>query len=478
MSDLTDTSIAQLGVLIKERKISPVELTQAYFENIHQLNSTINAFVTLTEESALAEAKQAESEIAKGRDRGPLHGIPIAYKDIYCTDGVLTTCCSQVLADYIPNYDATVVRQWKQAGVIMLGKLNTHEFAYGTRNTSSSYGPVRNPWDLSRHTGGSSGGSAAAVLLAMCAGATGSDSGGSIRMPAAACGITGLKPTFGLGSRHGIFPLMWTMDHPGPMGRTVLDCALMLQPMAGYDSNDSTTAVRKYPDFTVGIRHGVQGLRIGIARRYFYECADPEVEATVLDALKVLEQLGAIVGDVDIEYIEHAATASGILHFAEAAAYHDDTYVSSPELFTPETRRNLELGNYILAKDYLHAQRYRRLLGLSFQKVFREVDIVATPTIPLVASKIEAETVNIRGEMRSVHLSMLHNTEPCDLTGLPALSLPCGFSSEQLPIGLQLIGRPFEESLVLRAGYAFEQATEWHKQRPAIMNKALDAVNV
>lgn len=478
MTDVTDASIAELGELIKQRKISPVELTQAYFNNIRRFNSTINAFVTLTEESAMAEAEQAEADLAKGRYRGPLHGIPIAHKDIYCTDGVLTTCCSKVLADFIPDYDATVVKQWKQAGTIMLGKLNTHEFAYGTRNTSSSYGPVRNPWDISRHTGGSSGGSAAAVLLAMCAGATGSDSGGSIRMPAAACGITGLKPTFGLGSRHGVFPLMWTMDHPGPMGRTVLDCALMLQPMAGYDADDPTTAVRKYPDFAAGIARGVQGLRVGVARRYFYDYADPEIEAAVLNAVKVLKQLGAILVDVDIEHIEHAGTASGVLHFAEAAAYHDDTYTSSPDLFTPETRRNLELGNYILAKDYLHAQRYRRLLGLSFQKVFREVDIIATPTIPLVASKIEEETVNLRGVLRSVHLSMLHNTEPCDLTGLPALSLPCGFSSGQLPIGLQLIGRPFEESLILRAGYAFEQATDWHKQRPAIMNEALDAITV
>ena len=471
MNDITNSNISELGNLIRERKLSPVELTREYFKNIYRLNSTINAFVTLTEESALAEAKQAESEISQGRYRGSLHGIPIAYKDIYCTEGVLTTCCSKVLEDYVPSYDATVVRQWKQAGTIMLGKLNTHEFAYGTRNTSSSFGPVRNPWDLSRHTGGSSGGSAAAILTSMCAGATGSDSGGSIRMPAAACGIVGLKPTFGLGSRHGIFPLMWTMDHPGPMGRSVLDCALMLQPMTGYDAEDSTTVTRKYPDFTVGIKRGVNGLRIGIPKRYFYDYADPEVEKVVLEGLKVLEQLGAILVDIDIEYIEHAGTASGILHFAEAAAYHNDTYASSPELFTPETRRNLELGNYILAKDYLHAQRYRRLLGLSFQKVFRDVDIVATPTIPLTASKIEEETVNLRDVPRSVHLSMLHNTEPCDLTGLPALSLPCGFSSEELPIGLQLIGRPFEESLILRAGYAFEQATDWHKQRPKIVNE-------
>ncbi|TAM87415.1 MAG: hypothetical protein EPN41_07675 [Candidimonas sp.] len=468
MNELTGMSIVELGVLLREKKVSPVELTKAYLANIDRFNGPVNAFVTVVPEQALAEARQAEADIMKGHYIGPLHGIPVAYKDIYCTQGIRTTCCSRVLEDYVPDYDATVVTQWKRAGTVTLGKVNTHEFAYGTRNISSSFGPVHNPWRLDCHTGGSSGGSAAAVLMGMCAAATGSDSGGSIRMPSAATGVTGLKPTFGLGSRYGIFPLMWTMDHPGPMARTAMDCALLLQPMAGYDPNDRSTVIRKYPDFTWQADHGVQGLRIGIARRYFYDESEEIVEASVLEAVGVLKSLGAELVDVDVKYIEHAATASGILHLAEAAAYHDDVFSEHPDLYTPETRRNLELGSYVLAKDYLHAQRYRRLLGLSFRDLFRQVDVIATPTISLLATPIEQERIKIRGQDKSVHQSMLHNTEPVDLTGLPALSVPCGFSSDNRPIGLQLIGRPFDESRLVRVGSAFQKATNWHKRRPAL----------
>lgn len=472
MTDLADKPISELAELIRSRRASPVEVTSAYLANIAKYNAAVNAFVLVTEEEALRQAREAEAEIQRGDYRGPLHGIPIAHKDIYCTKGVRTTCCSRVLADHVPDRDATVVRQWREAGTVMLGKLNTHEFAYGTRNTSSSFGPARNPWDLERHTGGSSGGSASAVLLAMCAGATGSDSGGSIRMPSAATGVSGIKPTYGLGSRHGVFPLMWTMDHPGPMGRTVLDLALMLQSMAGFDPHDRTTVQRRYPNFASGIELGIKGVRIGVPTRYFYDEADEEVERVVRKAIDTLREAGAIVSEVELPHIEHAGAASAVLHLAEAAAYHDDTYRATPELFTPETRRNLELGQYILAKDYLQAQRYRSLLGQSFRDAFRTVDLLATPTITLLASKIEEETVRIRGKERSVHLSMLHNTEPLDLTGLPALSVPCGFSKSGLPIGLQLIGPPFHEARVLRAGHAYQQTVDWHLRRPPLVSKA------
>jgi len=468
MNELIHLSIAALGDLLRTKKVSPVELTKAYLASIGEHNDTVNAYVTITPELALADAKQAEAEIARGHYKGPLHGIPIAHKDIYCTADVRTTCCSEVLGNYVPDFDATVVKQWRDAGTVMLGKLNTHEFAYGTRNTSSSFGPVKNPWRLDCHTGGSSGGSAAAVLMGMCAGATGSDSGGSIRMPAAATGITGLKPTFGLGSRYGVFPLMWTMDHPGPMARTALDCALLLQPMAAYDPNDKTTVNRRYPDFSWQAEKGIKGLRVGVPRRYFFDEAEEVVETTVLEAIAILKELGAEPVEVDITHIEHAATASGILHLAEAAAYHDDVFSEHPEQYTPETRRNLELGSYILAKDYLHAQRYRRLLGTSFKEVFQRVDVLAMPTISLLATPISQEQIRIRGKEKSVHLSMLHNTEPIDLTGLPALSVPCGFADDNRPIGLQIVGRPFDESLLIRLGHTYQQATAWHLKRPAI----------
>jgi aspartyl-tRNA(Asn)/glutamyl-tRNA(Gln) amidotransferase subunit A len=468
MSEIADKPISELSKLIETRKLSPLELTEAYLERIERFNDQINGFVLVCKDEALSEARLAQEEIAAGRYKGPLHGIPIAHKDIYCTAGIRTTCCSEVLKDYVPSHDATVVSQWKNAGVTMLGKLNTHEYAYGTRNTTSYFGPARNPWDLSRHTGGSSGGSANSVLMALCAAATGSDSGGSIRMPSAATGVSGIKPTFGLGSRYGVFPLMWTMDHPGPMARTARDLALLLQPIAGYDPNDPTTVKRSYPDFSADIGRGIKGLTIGVPRRYFFDEADEEVERIVLESIDKMKRLGAKVVDVDLPHIEHAGTASGVLHLAEAAAYHDDVYSTSPELFQPETRKNLRMGQYILAKDYLHAQRYRELLGRSFEQAFRQVDFLATPTITILATRIEDDEVIIRGEKKSTHLSMLHNTEPLDLTGLPAVSVPCGFSKSGLPVGLQIIGRPFDESTILRAANAFQEATDWHLKRPQL----------
>lgn len=467
---IADMPLTDLSALIQARKLSPVELVQAYLDRIDRFDGALNGFVLVLRGACLAEAKAAEGDIMRGASRGPLHGIPIAHKDIYRTAGVRTTCCSAILKDNVPSWDATVVRQWRDAGTIMLGKLNTHEFAYGTRNTSSFFGPARNPWDLTRHTGGSSGGSANTVLMGLCAGATGSDSGGSIRMPSAATGVSGIKPTFGLGSRHGIYPLMWTMDHPGPMGRSVRDLALLLQPIAGYDPNDPSTVMRDYPDFSAGIDVGVRGMRIGMPRRYFFDEADAEVDAIVTAAIATLGNLGATIVEVDIPHIEHAGTASGLLHLAEAAAYHDDDFTTRPELFTPETRRNLEMGQTVLARDYLQAQRYRELLGRSFRDVLATVDVLAMPTISILATRIEDETVSIRGQEKSTHLSMLHNTEPFDLTGLPALSVPCGFSESRLPVGLQIAGRPFDETTLLRVGNAFQNATDWHRRRPALFD--------
>jgi len=341
---IADMPLTDLSALIQARKLSPVELVHAYLDRIDRFDGALNGFVLVLRDACLAEAKAAEGDIMRGASRGPLHGIPIAHKDIYRTAGVRTTCCSAILKDNVPSWDATVVRQWRDAGTIMLGKLNTHEFAYGTRNTSSFFGPARNPWDLARHTGGSSGGSANTVLMGLCAGATGSDSGGSIRMPSAATGVSGIKPTFGVGSRHGIYPLMWTMDHPGPMGRSARDLALLLQPIAGHDPNDPSTVMRDYPDFSAGIDAGVRGMRIGMPRRYFFDEADAEVDAIVTAAIATLGDLGATIVEVDVPHIEHAGTASGLLHLAEAAAYHDDDFTTRPELFTPETRDCRKIG--------------------------------------------------------------------------------------------------------------------------------------
>ncbi len=468
MKEIFTLSLADLADRIRTKEVSPVEATQAYLDRITTYNSKVNAFVTLTETEALATARDAEAAIRRGEYRGPLHGIPIGHKDLYWTKDVRTTAGSRVREHFVPAEDATVVARYRAAGAVMLGKLNTHEFAYGPTNEHSMFGPSRNPWDLARITGGSSGGSGAAIALSLCAGATGSDTGGSIRIPAACCGIVGLKPTYGRASRQGIFPLCWTMDHPGPMARTVRDTALMLQPIAGHDPRDPATSRRPVPDYVRALTDALEGLRIGVPTEYFYDRADPAVDATVRAAVRKLSDLGARVDEVEIPHIGHAAAAALTIYLAEATAYHDDTLATQPELYTAQVRGFLELGNYVLAKDYLHAQRYRQLLGRSLARVLKQVDVLVTPTTPITATTIGQQTISVRGVEQTVFAALLRNTEPFNLTGLPALAVPCGFSAERLPISMQVVGRPFDEATVLRVGHAYEQATEWHRQRPTL----------
>ena len=468
MTDLSQMSIAELSDRIRNGDVSPVEVTQACLDRIASTNDKVNAVVTLQQDVALAEARACEADIAKGDYRGPLHGIPIAHKDLYWTKDLRSTAGSRLKESFVPEEDATVVARYRAAGTVLLGKLNTQEFAYGPTNEHSIFGPARNPWNLDCYAGGSSGGSGAAVALGMCAGATGSDTGGSIRIPSACCGITGIKPTYGRVSRKGIFPLCWTMDHPGPMTRSVRDVAMMLQPIAGRDPNDPATPDREVPDYVVALDGAIDGLRIGVPSGYFYDRADPEVEQTVRGALSVLADLGARVDEVEIPHIEHAACAAAIIYYAEATAYHDDDIAPHGELYTDRVRAFLEFGNYILAKDYLHAQRFRTLLGRAIADVFKRVDILVTPTLPITATPIGQKTVMIRDDEQPVYLALLRNTEPFNLTGLPALTLPCGFSTTGMPISMQLVGRPFDEATVLRLGHAYQGVTDWHERRPVV----------
>lgn len=468
MMDLAGLSLVEVAERIRRKEMSPVEVTRAYLERITAHNGKVNAFVTVTAGEALTAARHAETEIQRGQYRGPMHGMPIGHKDLYYTRGVRTTAGSRVREAFVPEEDATVVAHYRVAGAVMLGKLNTHEFAYGPTNEHSMFGPARNPWDLERVTGGSSGGSGAAIALSLCAGSTGSDTGGSIRMPAACCGIVGLKPTYGRASRHGIFPLCWTMDHPGPMTRTVRDAAVMLQPIAGHDVRDPATSRRPVPDYTAALVGDLRGLRVGVPTRYFYDRADPVIERCVRAAAGKLGDLGPEVREVDIAHIEHAAAAALTIYLAEATAYHEDTLAARPDLYTPQVRGFLELGNYVLAKDYLHAQRYRQLLGQSVAEVFKQVDVLVTPTLPITATRIGQQTITVRGVEETVFAALLRNTEPFNLTGLPALAVPCGFSPERLPISMQLVGRPFEEATILRLGHAYQEATDWHRQRPSV----------
>ena len=466
MSDITELSIAELAQGYRDKSFSPVDAARAYFARIAQHNDKVNAFVTLCEEDALAEAKQAETEIAAGQWRGPMHGIPIGHKDLYQTAGVRSTAGSRVLENHVLDSDATGVARLKQAGAVMLGKLNTHEFAYGPTNDSSMFGPCRNPWDPTRFSGGSSGGSGAAVALRLCAGATGSDTGGAIRMPSACCGITGLKPTYGRTSRAGIYPLCWIMDHSGPMTRSAEDAALMFQPMPGPDGRDAAVADRAVPDYAAVLDGDIKGLRIGVPTHYFFDRAIPEIAEAAQNAIAVLEGLGAEVREVDIAYIDHAAAAALVLYLSEGTAYHDDHIATIGELYTDQVRLFLEIGNYVLAKDYLHAQRYRTLLGHAMADVLAEVDVLAMPSLPITAQPLGQEEIDIRGETDSVFGAILRNTEPFDLTGLPALVAPCGIASDGMPMSLQIAGRPFDEAGLFKFGHAFQQASDWPTRRP------------
>ena len=467
MSGLHERSVAELCDLIESRTVSPLDITKACLDRIAACNAAVNAFVTLRTEAALEEARAAEAEIVRGRRRGPLHGIPVAHKDLYWTKGLRTTAGSQIRADFVPAEDATIVARLRAAGMVLLGKLNTQEFAYGPTNEDSLFGPVHNPWNLECHAGGSSGGSGAALALKMLPAATGSDTGGSIRIPAACCGVTGFKPTYGRSSRYGIFPLCWTMDHGGPMARSARDIAMLLQVMAGPDSKNPTTVNRDVPDYTAALDGNIQGLRVGVPTRYFYDRALPEIEQVVREGLRALADLGAKIIEIDIPDVEHSAGAAAVIYYAEATAYHDDEFLAGRgHLFTDRVRRFLEFGNFILARDYLQAQRYRAYLGRTVAAQWAKVDLIVTPTLPITTTPLGQPTISIRGVEQPVYLALLRNTEPFNLTGLPALTVPCGRSTGGLPIGMQIVGPPFGESAVLRLGDAFQRATTWHKGRP------------
>lgn len=466
--DPTTLEVSELARLISSREVSPVEVTQAYLDRIETLNTTLNAFVTIDPERALTMARQAEQAIGAGRYRGALHGIPIAHKDLYATAGMRTTGGSRVLEHHVPDTDATVVARLADAGMITLGKTNTHEFAYGPTNEVSMFGAVANPWNPGRISGGSSGGSGAAVAAGLVPIASGSDTGGSIRMPASLCGLTGLKPTYGRVSRAGVLPLCWTMDHAGPLARSAYDAALFLKAVAGPDPADDASSPAPVPDYVAQLTGRLEGVRIGVPRAVFFERADAGVVARVDEALAVLADNGAALIPVTITNIEHAAAAALAIYLAEAMAYHDRTLDDRASLYSEQVRTFLELGDQLLAKDYLHAQRFRSLLGKQLAGVFAGVDVLAMPATPITATPLGAATVDINGAEDSVFAALLRNTEPFNLSGLPAVVAPCGFDPAGMPVGLQIVGPAFTEGRILNVVHAYQCVTDWHRRRPAI----------
>ena len=457
--DPAELSIEEASRLIRARSLSPVDLARAYLDRIERLNPQLNAFITVTGELAFEQARAMEAELDRGLWRGPLHGIPIALKDNIDTAGILTTAGSALFAERVPDEDAEVVRRLKAAGAVLLGKLNMHEFAYGATSGVSHYGSVHNPWDLDRIPGGSSGGSAAAVSSRLCAGALGTDTGGSIRQPAAYCGIVGLKPTYGLVSIRGIIPLAMSQDHVGPMCRTVTDAALMLQALAGYDPADLTSIRADVPAYVSALYQRTSGLRLGVARSFFFEDLDEGIGEVTERALSTLGELVAEVRDVELPMPTVRVVP------LEPYVYHAE-YLAQEEtrrLYQPRVLSRLLTGADVSATTYFEARDEIARVQREIETVFSEVDLVITPTAPRMPLTIEEG----RNPPDSIAFS-LRNTSPFDAYGIPTISVPCGFSREGLPIGIQISGPRLGETEVFALAHAYEQATDWHDRRPPL----------
>lgn len=476
-------TIAELAADLAAKKISSVELTQHYLERIKKFDAQLNSFITVTEEHALNAAKAADALRAQGK-AGKLTGMPIAQKDIFCTDGVKTTCGSRMLDNFIAPYNATVIEKFNEAGTVMLGKTNMDEFAMGSSNETSYYGPVKNPWNLAYVPGGSSGGSAAAVAAGLAPGATGTDTGGSIRQPASLCNITGIKPTYGRVSRYGMIAFASSLDQGGPFAKTAEDCALLLNTMAGFDRRDSTSINEPVPDYTANLNDSIKGLRIGLPKEYFSEGLNSEVAAVIQTAIKEYEKLGAIIKEISLPNMALSAPAYYVIAPAECSSnlarfdgvrygYRcqqpkdlEDLYKRSrSEGFGSEVKRRIMIGTYALSAGYydayyLQAQKIRRLIRDDFMRAFDEVDVILSPTAPTPPFKIGEKM----DDPISMYLSDIY-TIAVNLAGLPGMSLPAGFVNH-LPIGMQLIGNLFGEAKLLNTAHAYQQVTDWHKRIP------------
>jgi aspartyl-tRNA(Asn)/glutamyl-tRNA(Gln) amidotransferase subunit A len=457
-------TIQQLSRQIRDHSISPVELTRDCLARIADLNPKLNAFITVLAESALDQARQAEHEIRSGNHRGPLHGIPIGLKDIFDTAGTRTTAASGVFKDRIPTADAEVVRRLRNAGAIIPGKQNLHEFAYGASSMISFFGEIHNPWDTARLAGGSSGGSAASVAAGLGFAAVGTDTAGSVRLPAAYCGVVGLKPTYGRVSARGVIPLSWSYDHVGPIANSVEDAAVMLQVLAGYDPADPGSVDAPVPDFVAAIAQPPSRLHIGVPREIFFDDLHPEIAAAIEKAIEIFHELQAAICEVKLE-----VSTDRTLSSAESFAYHEQFLASSSELYQPATLARIQSGAKISASRALHASRDLQASRHAIRKVFEEVDVLLTPTVPIPPPVI-ADLREHPDSLRPQELMMLRNTRPFNVWGIPTISVPCGFTKDGLPIGLQLAAAHWREDVVLRAAYAYEQATEWHTDLPSLIN--------
>jgi aspartyl-tRNA(Asn)/glutamyl-tRNA(Gln) amidotransferase subunit A len=460
--------VSELAPLLKAKKLSPVELVRACLDRIEAINPKVNAFLTVTADHALSRAREAEHEIQRGRYRGMLHGIPYAPKDICATRGILTTNGSRVTADWVPDIESTVTARLAAAGAILAGKLNLLEFAMGS-GQRGLHGPARNPWDLRYSPSGSSSGSGAALAAAMVPLTIGTDSGGSIRGPAKSCGVVGLKPTLGRVSRYGVTTLSWTLDHVGPMGRSVADVALMLQAIAGADPKDRSASKAAVPDFSKSLRAGVKGIRIGVPTAYFFDKVHPEVDAALRRALGVWKDQGAVLVDVLVRHARMASAASSIILGSDSAAFHQKRLKEHAGSFDALVRERLEASSFYSAVDYIKALRVRTVLIEEMQRVFELCDVLMLPAgnvAPLLEEEIvESDVPRVPPLPARPDVFNLAN-----MTGIPALVLPCGFTAGPpvLPIGIQLCAKHFEEAMLFRVGHAYQSATDWHRRTPPL----------
>lgn len=460
--------ITELSSLLESRELSPVELVDAHLERIDALEETLNAFITVARDEAKAAAREAERAISRGEYRGPLHGIPVGLKDLFATKGLRTTSGTTVWAHHVPSEDAFSVARLKNAGAIIVGKLNMNELAFGATGENAHYGDSCNPWAPELMSGGSSGGSAAATAAGECAAALGTDTGGSGRIPASLCGLVGLKPNYGRISQRGVTQLCWSLDHVSIFARTVADSALVLNALAGYDPQDPTSADLPAPDFTTGLEGGATGLRVGVPREFVWDALDPEVEAAVGAAIDTLAGLGATIVEVSIPSLPTAIELAATLMGAEAFASHGALLEAHAEEIDPRMRPRLAAGGDVTASDYIKAQKARSALTREVLSALRDVHVLAFATTVVVAPRRGETDVQAGGAQLPVLNALGRLNRVGNLTGYPSISLPCGFSGGGLPIGFQLMGRPFEEVTLLQAANAYERATGWHDAHPAV----------
>ncbi len=455
--------IAEAAERIRNKTLSPVELTRAVLARIDEKDGRIKAFVTLLRDQALSDAAEAEKRVQAGDYRGPLDGIPIVIKDLYDTAGVRTTSCSKVRENFVPDQDATTVAKLRAAGAVILGKVATHEFAFGFDAP-----PAGNPWNIDHTPSGSSGGSAASLAAGFCLGATGSDTGGSIRAPAAACGVSGIKPTYGRASKHGVAVLSWSLDHTGPLTRSAWDLALMLEVMAGHDPLDPTTIDVPVPNYSTALDGNIAGVRVGVPQNYFFEQVDPAVGEIVRAAIGQLESQGAQLVDVTIGDLDHLVESFLSIVQPEAAAYHLETFKTHSGEYNDDVRLLLEQGQLILATTYVNALRSRAVIQDSFHKAFADIDVLVTPGLPVTAPRKDQETYTWPDGEELVFRAHARFNCPFNLSGLPGATVPCGFAPDGLPVGIQIVGKPFDEGMVLRVADAYQRETDWHKRRPSL----------